>query len=190
MRKCVVAIACVAVSLAAGCVVVKERSTNAPPPRDDPRAAEGQARRVDVVLNDLHEAASRADEDRYFALFEPDGVFLGTDASERWTTAEFREYAHARFATGQGWTYTPTARHIYVSLDGRTAWFDEALHNAKYGECRGTGVLTRRADQWRIAQYNLTVPVPNDLLPSVADMIRAQAGASRTTDPGDPYHNR
>jgi len=170
-----------------GCVIVKERSTSAPPAREDPRAAEGQARRVDLVLNELHDAASKADGARYFALFEPDGVFLGTDATERWTVPEFRSYAQARFDTGQGWTYTTTSRHVYVSRDGRTAWFDEMLHNAKYGECRGSGVLTQRDGAWRIAQYNLSVPVPNDLLPTVADMIRAQPGAR---NPNDPYHNR
>lgn len=172
---------------AAGCVVVKERSSNAPPPREDPRAVQGEARRVDLVLNELHDAASKADADRYFALFEPDGVFLGTDATERWTVPEFRSYAQARFDTGQGWTYTATSRHVHVSRDGRTAWFDETLHNAKYGECRGTGVLTQRAGDWRIAQYNLTVPIPNDLLPAVAEMIRAQPGSR---DLNDPYHNR
>jgi hypothetical protein len=181
-----IALALLALNLT-GCVVVRDRSTGSPPAREDPQSVQGEARRVDTVLNDLHDAASKADGARYFALFEADGVFLGTDATERWTTPEFRSYAQARFDTGQGWTYTPTSRHVFVSRDGRTAWFDEMLHNAKYGECRGSGVLTQRDNTWRIAQYNLSVPVPNDLLPTVADMIRAQ---SRTADPNDPYQNR
>lgn len=36
--------------------------------------------------------------------------------------------------------------------------------NEKYGECRGSGVLLREGGEWRIAQYNLTVPIPNDLM--------------------------
>jgi hypothetical protein len=60
-----------------------------------------------------------------------------------------------------------------VSPDGGVAWFDEALENEKYGTCRGTGVLRRIDGQWRIAQYHLTVPVPNDLLERVVKMIKA-----------------
>ncbi|MFZ4574192.1 MAG: nuclear transport factor 2 family protein, partial [Phycisphaerales bacterium] len=73
---------------------------------------------------------------------------------------------------GKGWTYTPRDRHVTMGVDGTTAWFDEKLDNAKYGECRGSGVLVREAGAWRIAQYNLTVPVPNDMLADVAKQIR------------------
>ncbi len=52
------------------------------------------------TLDALHAAASKPDEARYFALFAPGAVFIGTDATERWTIEEFRSYAHARFATG------------------------------------------------------------------------------------------
>src|SRR5262249_42795332 len=49
------------------------------------------------VLDDWHDAAAHADEARYFGHFAPGGVFLGTDASERWDVAAFRAYAHPRF---------------------------------------------------------------------------------------------
>lgn len=129
------------------------------------------------VLDDFHDAAAKADQKRYFGHFADNAVFLGTDASERWTKAQFLTYAKPFFDQGRGWTYFPRdgARHITISDDGKTAWFDEALDNAKYGLCRGTGVLTRAGDDWRIAQYNLTVPVPNDLLDEVVSMIRKAA---------------
>lgn len=137
---------------------------------------------VAAVLDDFHDAASKADEARYFELFAEDGVFLGTDDTERWTVDEFRAYAHPYFSKGQGWTYVPVAgaRHIGFSEDGRTAWFDERLDNAKYGRCRGSGVLVwergssaaEGAVVWRIAQYNLAVPIPNELLSEVAERIR------------------
>ncbi|MCI0631404.1 MAG: nuclear transport factor 2 family protein, partial [Phycisphaerales bacterium] len=100
---------------------------------------------VTLVLDELHDAASKADGKRYFALFAPDAVFLGTDATERWPIGEFRRYAQARFDTGTGWTYmlVKDKRFISVSQDGSIAWFDELLQNAKYGVCRGTGVLRR-----------------------------------------------
>lgn len=127
------------------------------------------------TLDALHEAASRADEARYFALFAPDAVFLGTDAGERWTLEEFRAYAHPIFSRGRGWTYTVGERHVAVGPDGRTAWFDESLTNAKLGACRGSGVLVKGSDgRWRIAQYNLSIPIPNDLAERVAGLIRAQ----------------
>ena len=127
---------------------------------------------IAAVLDDFHAAASQADGARYFAHFATDGVFIGTDASERWTVTEFRAYAEPYFSKGKGWTYTPRDRHIATAKDGQTAWFDEKLTNEKYGECRGSGVLVREAGAWKIAQYNLTVPVPNDMLADVARQIR------------------
>jgi hypothetical protein len=45
------------------------------------------------VLDDWHPAASVADEPRYFGHFAPNGVFMGTDATERWTVTEFQKWA-------------------------------------------------------------------------------------------------
>ena len=41
---------------------------------------------------------------------------------------------------------------------------NEELVNEKYGVFRGTGVLTKRNNKWRINQYNLLLPIPNELL--------------------------
>ncbi len=62
---------------------------------------------------------------------------------------------------------------VFVSEDGTTAWFDERLFNETYGETRGTGVLVLRDGSWRIAQYNLTIPVPNELASDLVGRIRA-----------------
>jgi hypothetical protein len=70
-------------------------------------------------------------------------------------------------------------RHVTLSSDGKLAWFDEALDNAGYGECRGTGVLQKRDGRWVLLQYNLTVPVPNDLMGDVAKKIRAYLDSPR-----------
>jgi len=136
------------------------------------RAASERA--AGAVLDALHEAASRADGEHYFALFAPDAVFLGTDATERWSIEQFKAYAAPYFARGQGWTYVPVERHVAVSARGDVAWFDERLTNGKYGEVRGSGVLVRLAEQWRIAQYNLSLPIPNDLAADFVARIRAQ----------------
>ena len=114
------------------------------------------------VLDDFHAAAAAADEQRYFAHFAPEGVFLGTDATERWTVAEFREYAHPHFSAGRGWTYVPHDRHVMLSGDGTLAWIDEQLTNEKYGELRGTGVLRKIGGTWKLAHYSLTFTIPNE----------------------------
>jgi len=126
------------------------------------------------VLDDFHDAASKADGTRYFAQLAPDAVFLGTDAGERWTKEAFRAFAEPYFSQGKGWTYVARDRHIALAPERTVAWFDEKLTNAKYGECRGTGVLRLIDGQWRIAQYHLTVPIPNELAEKVIAMIREQ----------------
>ena len=129
---------------------------------------------VSSVLDDFHKAASQADGARYFGHFAPEGVFLGTDASERWTVEQFKAYAMPHFTQGKGWTYLPSDRHINFSPSGDTAWFDEALSNPNYGQTRGSGVLRLVGEDWKICQYNLSVPIPNALLPEVVKQIRAQ----------------
>ena len=126
----------------------------------------------DEVLDDFHDAASKADGTRYFSLFAEGAIFLGTDGTERWTVKEFKEYANPFFDQGRGWTYTKKSRHVYFSRNGNTAWFDEVLENAKYGECRGSGVLIKSGEVWKITQYNLTIPIPNSLAGSVVEKIR------------------
>ncbi len=127
---------------------------------------------VDNVLSELHDAASKADFDRYFNLYADNAIFLGTDATERWTVDEFKGYAKSSFDAGRGWTYHMKTRHIYVGQDGNTAWFDETLENENLGDTRGTGALVKSDGEWRIAQYNLTISVPNDLAREFVGIIR------------------
>lgn len=128
---------------------------------------------VSEVLDTLHDAASRGDFDRYFGTYTEDAIFFGTDATERWTKDQFKTYARPAFEDGSGWTFVTTERHIFFSDDGNTAWFDEAQTHDRYGVTRGTGVLVRVGDGWKIAQYNLTVPIPNSMLLEVAARIMA-----------------
>lgn len=126
------------------------------------------------VLDRLHAAAAQSATEAYFGLFAPDAVFVGTDVAERWDLAQFRRYAEPLFAKGRGWVYTVRERHISVGRVpcGCVAWFDEVLDNAKYGTSRGTGMLLRTADGWRIEQYALTFPLPNDLAEELTRRIR------------------
>jgi hypothetical protein len=133
--------------------------------------AQAPAQRVAAVLDDWHQAASVADEARYFGHFAPRGVFMGTDATERWTVSEFREWAKPYFAKGKAWNFKPRDRHIEFSDDGRVAWFDEMLDTTNLGVCRGSGVLTLAGGAWKINQYNLSIPIPNALADAVVKQI-------------------
>jgi ketosteroid isomerase-like protein len=127
---------------------------------------------INAALDDWHDAAAKADEARYFGAMTPEFVFLGTDASERWEVPAFRSFAHPYFAKGKAWTFVPHDRFVILSPRGDVAWFDEKLDSASYGECRGSGVLRLVNGTWKIAHYNLTIPVPNDLADAVVKMIR------------------
>ncbi len=124
---------------------------------------------VNNTLDSFHDAAAGADWDRYFGLMSEDAIFLGTDASERWDKPTFKAYARPT----KGWTYAVRERHVNFTPDGNTAWFDELLDNAKYGTSRGTGVLIRTNDGWKISQYHLTFPLPNDLADGITEQIQA-----------------
>ncbi|WP_141731781.1 nuclear transport factor 2 family protein [Oligoflexus tunisiensis] len=135
--------------------------------------AESKEEAVASVLDQFHKAASAHDFTKYFGLMTADAVFIGTDASERWDVKAFKDYVKPHFDKGRGWTYQPKTRHINFSPDHGVAWFDEILENAKYGTCRGTGVLVKDGKVWKIAQYHLTIPVPNELASTVVKMIQA-----------------
>jgi len=139
-------------------------------------AAEGFAApsvAIEATIDAFHAAAAKADEKAYFDLLAPSGVFLGTDATERWDKAAFQAFAHPYFAKGTAWTFTPRDRHVNFSTDGRVAWFDELLDSASYGECRGSGVLEKIDGRWKVQQYNLSIPLPNDLAKEIVAKIRA-----------------
>jgi ketosteroid isomerase-like protein len=136
-------------------------------------ATQPNAADVNRVMDDWHKAAADADEARYFGFAAPEFVFLGTDATERWDLASFRAFAHPYFAKGKAWTFLPRDRHVTLSPGGDVAWFDEKLDSASYGECRGSGVLRKIGGSWKIAHYNLTIPIPNELAKEFVARIRA-----------------
>jgi hypothetical protein len=136
---------------------------------------------INATLDQLHDAASRANGQRYFALFTDDAIYIGTDASERWTLKQFRGFAEPYFRKGTGWTYKPKSRHVVIGeIPCRcVAWFDELLDSESYGTSRGTGVLVLKDGEWKISQYALTFPIPNDLAKGMTAEIRAYEAKSK-----------
>jgi ketosteroid isomerase-like protein len=126
---------------------------------------------IEQVLKSFHKAAANADSKTYFSLLTTDAVFLGTDATERWEKPAFKAFVEPYFGEGNGWTYIPTEQNISLSQDGKTAFFDELLLSESYGQCRGSGMLRLTAHGWKIAQYNLSIPLPNALAKDVVATI-------------------
>jgi len=134
---------------------------------------------VQAVMNDWHNAAAEADFDRYFGYFaDSSSIFMGTDATERWNVSEFKSYSKPFFDRGRAWNFTPLNRHVYISENGETAWFDEELSTPNLGPSRGTGILVLINNEWKIVHYNLTVPIPNAILDTVKEMIETEQKTS------------
>lgn len=125
---------------------------------------------IEQLLNGLHADASAARFDSYFNRYTDDAIFLGTDRSERWTIDQFKAYARPHFEAGRGWTYDVKERHVMGG--GEMRWFDEVLWNTKYGHCRGTGVVVKTTEGWRLAHYSLSFLIPNDAASEVGELTR------------------
>ena len=120
---------------------------------------------IDALLDGLHQDAHEANFETYFARYSFDAIFLGTDKTERWTIEEFKDYAKPAFEDGHGWTYVLVERNWEGK--GQIRWFDEILFNEKLGHCRGTGVVELKNGEWKIANYALTMLVPNAIAAEV-----------------------
>jgi len=116
---------------------------------------------ITIVLDNWHKAAADANAKLYFGALTDDAVFIGTDATENWNKKEFEAFAKPYFDKGKAWDFKPLERHIYLSKDQKTAWFDELL-DTWMKVCRGSGVMVKVGNEWKIQHYVLSMTVPND----------------------------
>ncbi|MCJ8497000.1 nuclear transport factor 2 family protein [Chryseobacterium salipaludis] len=124
---------------------------------------------VNAVLDDLHRLAAAANFNDYFNLYADESVFIGTDATEVWTKAQFMAYAKPHFDKGRSWSFTPLKRQVTLSNDGTIAWFDEML-DTQMKICRGSGVLEKTKEGWKVRQYVLSMAIPNALSKEVVKL--------------------
>lgn len=108
-----------------------------------------------------HKAAAIADENLFFGSMAADGVYIGTDATEKWKRDEMKKWSKKYFDQDSAWDFTTIDRTFYLSADEETAWFEESL-DTWMGVCRGSGVLALTNNGWKIKHYHLAVAVPND----------------------------
>jgi hypothetical protein len=116
---------------------------------------------VNTLLNNWHKAASEANYQDYFGKMDSLSVFIGTDATENWNKTQFANFSKPYFDKGKAWSFTPLERNIYINETKNFVWFDELL-NTWMGTCRGSGVLGKTQNTWKIKHYVLSVEIPNN----------------------------
>lgn len=116
---------------------------------------------INTTLDAWHKAAAEAKFDTYFNFMAEESIFIGTDATENWNKKAFMAFAKPYFDKGKAWSFTALERHVYFDASGKTAWFDELL-NTQMKICRGSGVLVKEGNQWKIKHYVLSMTIPND----------------------------
>tara|TARA_B100000787_G_C16174773_1_gene288389 strand:- start:1202 stop:1717 length:516 start_codon:yes stop_codon:yes gene_type:complete len=121
---------------------------------------------VNTLLVSWHKAATDANFDGYFDKMDSTAVFIGTAAEEIWTKTEFKNFSKPYFDKGKAWSFETLERTIYVNDAADFVWFDELL-TTWMGTCRGSGVLEKKDNTWKIKQYVLSVPIPNDDIQAV-----------------------
>jgi len=122
---------------------------------------------INALLDSFNVAAANADFDLYFSYFTKDAVFAGTDATEYWDMDAFKKYAKPYFDAGTTWKFKSVKRNLYIDSLAPVAWFDEVL-KTQMELCRGSGVLAKTGDGWKLKQYVLSITMPNNLVDSVA----------------------
>ena len=133
----------------------------------------------DAALDALHKAGADANSAAFEALLAPDVVFLGVEGAARLEGQSARDFFSEHLMQGNAWAYRSMEKETRQSTDGSVAWFDETLQHDQLGRGRGTGVLILSSEGWKLAQYNLIVP-----LPSGAGSASGVLGTQAITGPG------
>lgn len=116
---------------------------------------------INNFMDAWHLAATEANYENYFSKMDSTSVFIGTDASENWSKQQFESFSKPYFDAGKAWDFKTLERNVFLSDDGKFAWFDELL-NTWMGACRGSGVLEKNKEGWTLKQYVLSVAIPNE----------------------------
>jgi thiol-disulfide isomerase/thioredoxin len=135
---------------------------------------------IHQFLDAWHRAAATANREVFFGSMDEDSIYIGTDAGERWRKTEFSSWAGHAFDRSCAWDFKPIERQIYISEDGNYAWFNETLATWM-GVCRGSGVLKRYENHWKIKHYHLSVTVPNEIIKEFIALV------GRTSKPKSQY---
>lgn len=123
-------------------------------------------KQIAAMLDSFNIAAANADYTRYFNFYTEDATFNGTDATENWDKAAFMAWSKPFFDKKKAWSFTAIKRNIYFGKYADIAWFEELL-NTQMKICRGSGVVVKQGNEWKVQQYVLSTSIPNTKLDSV-----------------------
>jgi len=126
--------------------------------------------KVAQFIDEWHDDAAHA-RLQYFDKMAKDGIYIGTDKTERWTRDEFKVWAKRFFERPSAWAFKSFNRHISMSEDRKIIWFDEQLQT-QMGICQATGVIAQTAKGFEIRHYQLSLTVPNELTDYLAAGVK------------------
>ena len=129
--------------------------------------------RVHAFVDEWHADAAHA-RPAFFDKIAADGIYIGTDRTERWTRDAFKTWAARFFERESAWTLVPRERHVRWSTDGAVIWFDEQL-DSSMGVLQATGVMRAAGERLEIVHYQLSIAVPNGVQPQVTELIAGAA---------------
>ncbi|WP_299244779.1 nuclear transport factor 2 family protein [uncultured Aquimarina sp.] len=121
----------------------------------------GEKQEINQILEQWHKAAADASYDSYFGLMTEDAIFIGTDATENWDLVSFKAFSKPYFDKGKAWSFSTLERNIFTQTTVNLAWFDELL-DTQMGICRGSGVLEKTKEGWKVKHYVLSIAIPNE----------------------------
>ena len=127
--------------------------------------------RINAFVDEWHQDAAHA-RPAYFDKIASDGIYIGTDKTERWGREAFREWAKPAFARPAAWAFTPLHRNVRFSSDRSFIWFDEQVRSSM-GILQATGVMRPAAASFEVVHYQLSIAVPNQVIPQVTGTIKA-----------------
>ena len=142
------------------CIGLKEKKT------------ETSKTEINSFIDKWHKDAAATNFEAYFDAMADESVFIGTDATENWNKKEFMAFSKPFFDKGKAWNFTSLDRNVYFTGDGNIAWFDELL-DTQMKICRGSGLLVKINDKWKIKHYVLSMTIPNDNSNEVISMKSA-----------------
>lgn len=128
---------------------------------------------LNKLLDQWHLAATNANGSAFFEFMDSDCIYIGTDASERWSKKEFVKFAKPYFDKGKAWDFIPIERKFYFSGNKKITWFNETL-NTWMGICRSSGVVEKSAGKWKLKHYHLSVTVPNEKIKEFIKLVEKE----------------
>lgn len=116
---------------------------------------------LNTQIDQWHRDVAEYRLDDYFESMSEGFVFLGTAPGERWNKEQFLEFCQPYFEKKSTWDFKPSNRNWTIDEKRGYAWFDEDL-DTWMEDCRGSGILRKEGEEWKIIYYNLTVLIENE----------------------------